>query len=318
MKKFFITIDTEGDNLWEYKIGNPVGTENARALPRFQELCDKFGFKPVYLTNYEMAQDPYYVEFAKTAQDEGRCEIGMHLHAWNNPPYFEMQVAENGLPYLIEYPEDVMREKIRVMDELLTEKFGVKPVTHRAGRWAVNQTYLNLLIDFGYKVDCSVTPRINWHTCMGMTKDSFGPDYSGESLMPAVRARNERGSIVELPVTVGLDHHFRLKRTIKNPLKFMDELKASRKGRLVWIRPNGKNLKQMLRYVSKMARSDFPYLMFMIHSSELMAGGSPTFKTAESIERLYAHLEILFEQISKSYEGETIRDYVSRPDFVCK
>jgi len=315
VKKFFITIDTEGDNLWEYKIGNPVRTENARALPRFQELCDKFGFKPVYLTNYEMAQDPYYVDFAKTAQDEGRCEVGMHLHAWNSPPLYEMPIAEKGLPYLIEYPEDVMREKIRVMDELLTEKFGVKPVTHRAGRWAINQTYLNILIEYGYKVDCSVTPRINWHTCMGMTKDSFGPDYSDESLMPAVRTKNEQGSIVELPVTVGQDHHFRLKRVINNPLKVIDELKTACKGRLVWLRPNGKNLKQMLRYVSKMAHSNFPYLMFMIHSSELMAGGSPTFKTAESIEKLYHDLETLFKEVAENYEGDTMRNYFISSDF---
>lgn len=47
MKYFIITIDTEGDNLWTYKKGNQVGVENIKYIPRFQELCNKFGFKPV-------------------------------------------------------------------------------------------------------------------------------------------------------------------------------------------------------------------------------------------------------------------------------
>jgi len=41
-KKFIITIDTEGDNLWEWKEGMPLGTENVNCLPRFQKLCNKY------------------------------------------------------------------------------------------------------------------------------------------------------------------------------------------------------------------------------------------------------------------------------------
>ena len=54
MKKFIITVDTEGDNLWGYKEGDTITTNNALYIPRFQELCENYGFKPVYLTNYEM------------------------------------------------------------------------------------------------------------------------------------------------------------------------------------------------------------------------------------------------------------------------
>lgn len=308
MKKLLITIDTEGDNLWNYSMGNSVGTLNARYLPRFQELCDKFGFKPVYLTNYEMAMDPFYVDFAKTAQNEGRCEVGMHLHAWNNPPNFAMPVAEKGLPYLIEYPKSVMEEKIKVMDSLLTEKFGVKPVSHRAGRWAMNQDYFDLLIKYGYKVDCSITPHIDWRTSVGMTKGSVGSNYENEVGTPRVISNGQGATILELPVTVGIEHSFDWK-LVRHPRKAFRELKKSIHGKIVWIRPNGKNLKQMLQYVDSLAKSDFPYAMFMIHSSELMPGGSPTFKTEESIERLYEHMLILFTEIRKNFEGETIRDF---------
>lgn len=45
-KYFIITIDTEGDNLWEWKEGTPIGTENVKYLSRFQELCSQYRFKP--------------------------------------------------------------------------------------------------------------------------------------------------------------------------------------------------------------------------------------------------------------------------------
>lgn len=35
---FLITIDTEGDNLWQNH--DRIATENTRFLPRFQALCE--------------------------------------------------------------------------------------------------------------------------------------------------------------------------------------------------------------------------------------------------------------------------------------
>ena len=90
MKKFLISIDTEGDNLWAWKTGDKITTENARFLPRFQELCEKYGFKPTYLTNHEMANDPFFVRYFKQRNLSGKCEIGMHLHAWNSPPNYDL------------------------------------------------------------------------------------------------------------------------------------------------------------------------------------------------------------------------------------
>ena len=64
-KHLIITIDTEGDNLWAWREGQPIGTENTRFLPPFQSLCEEYGMKPVYLSNYEMLQDPRFCAFAR-------------------------------------------------------------------------------------------------------------------------------------------------------------------------------------------------------------------------------------------------------------
>ena len=56
-----------------------------RIFTRFQQLCERFQFKPVWLTNYEMAIDEAYIEFAQDVIARNTGEIGMHLHAWNSP-----------------------------------------------------------------------------------------------------------------------------------------------------------------------------------------------------------------------------------------
>ena len=117
-KYFIITVDTEGDDLWNYILGSEVKTENARYIQPFQEICDKYSFKPVYLSNYEMLKSDIYVDFAKKTEAEGRCEIGLHLHAWNNPPLYDLPILYKGNPYLIEYPYDIMRQKFEVLYNL--------------------------------------------------------------------------------------------------------------------------------------------------------------------------------------------------------
>jgi len=77
----------------------------------------------------------------------------------------------------------------------------------------------------------------------------------------------------------------------------------------VWLRPNGNNLKDMLALVNDIKNSEHDYLMFMLHSSELMPGGSPTFSDNDSIENLYNHLNMLFKAISTSFAGITLKDY---------
>ena len=146
VKKFIITIDTEGDGLWDWKQGDRITTENAKYLSRFQSLCNEFGFKPVWLTNYEMINDPTYVDFIAEVERDKLGELGMHLHAWNNPPEYDIKTVQNGAPYLIEYPVEIMEAKITVLTELIKKRTGITPISHRAGRWAMNDEYFRLLI----------------------------------------------------------------------------------------------------------------------------------------------------------------------------
>lgn len=309
-KHLIITIDTEGDNLWAWREGQPIGTENTRFLPLFQSLCEEYGMKPVYLSNYEMLQDPRFCAFARGKQDRGLCEIGMHLHAWNCPPMEEALPARTdctpGAAYLIEYSERAMEEKIRFMTELITEKMGLPPVSHRAGRWATDDRYFRLLQKYGYRVDCSVTPKLDWSAHPGRSPQSRGSDYRESPDTPYAIPGT---SLMEYPVTVFEDHRVYLPDRL-TPKNLARALVHAKRGNLLWLRPNGNNLKECLGVLERGAREENrDYVMFMLHSSELMPGGSPTFRDEPAIRNLYRELKAIFACAPRlGYRGATFRE----------
>lgn len=310
---FLITIDTEGDNLWSRP--QHITTRNSAFLPRFQDLCEKYSFKPTYLTNYEMAMDGNFVQFARSLISQGKAEVGMHLHAWNTPPSRSLTSEDYSFhPYLIEYPETDMRLKIEYLTNVLEEIFSKKMVSHRAGRWAFDSRYANILIEFGYKVDCSVTPGISWVSTKGNPTGIGGTDYRNFPDTQYVIDLNDisrpgHSGLLELPVTI-MDPLGPRYAAFLTSIRGVRRLVNRKWPAKAWLRPNGSNLNSMISIVNKAAEQNRPYIEFMLHSSEFMPGGSPNFPDKASIEKLYFDLDKLFLAIAKNnYQSLTLEMY---------
>lgn len=308
---FLITLDTEGDNLWRNRSGK-VTTHNVRFLPRFQALCEKYAFKPTWLTNYEMASDPAYVEFGRDMLARGQGEIGMHLHAWYSPPEYALTDDEwRYQPYLIEYPENVLRDKVAFMTDLLENAFQRKMTSHRAGRWAFNEVYARALIDQGYLVDCSVTPRVSWRNAQGAPQGQGGTDYShfpdrAYFLDEQDISRPGDSPLLELPMSI----QYRYGAFTNQLKKVWNGIRGRQRGPSVnWLRPVGGNLAQMKQVAEQTLAQGNDYVEFMLHSSEFMPDGSPTFKTEADIERLYDDLEGLFSWLATRTQGMTLTEF---------
>ncbi|WP_130832720.1 polysaccharide deacetylase family protein [[Erwinia] mediterraneensis] len=307
---FLITIDTEGDNLWRNH--RSITTHNTRYLPRFQSLCEKYGFKPTWLTNYEMASDPAYVEFARDVIARGQGEVGMHLHAWNSPP--EKPLTDDDWrwqPYLIEYPDEVLREKVRFMTDLLEERFQTKMLSHRAGRWAFDERYAEILVELGYQVDCSVTPKVNWQYNRGAPQGQGGTNYmdfpdSAYFLDLKDISRAGHSPLLEVPMSI----QFKYSPLMRQVKQIVYRLRGKQRSPAVhWLRPSGGNLTAMKRVVEMSQQAGHPYVEFMLHSSEFMPDGSPTFKNESDIERLYEDLEQLFSWLAPRFKGQTLAEF---------
>lgn len=298
MKHFIITVDTEGDNQWAWKPGMPITTRNAQYVERFQRLCERYGFPPVYLTNYEMILDDEFAAYLSQKCASGNCEIGMHIHAWNSPPDYELSNKFGGNPFITEYPDEIMKEKLTFLRKLIAEKTGVVPVSFRSGRWATNDKLFELLNEIGILVDCSITPGISNYTDKGFSVE-HGNNYVKEPL----EIRRIIGNLIEVPMTT---HRVRtmsgssIKNRTRNVLL----------GKDLWMRPAVNSAEEMLKLIKVVEKQGIPYLEFMIHSTELMPGGSPYTKDQMQVERFYERMEKVFETVTKSgYQGIILRDY---------
>jgi hypothetical protein len=316
--RFVITIDTEGDNIWQRQ--SPVTTENVRFLPRFQQLCEKHSLKVTYLVNYEMAIDPRLQEFGKQILQDQTGEIGLHIHPWNSPP---LSLSKNGTnvphSYLYEYPEEIIFAKLQFMTDLLSSTFSVRPVSHRAGKWGFDARIARALMKLDYLVDCSITPGVSWKKYKGNPDGNGGPDYYEFSLKPYFLSpediRHEGlSTLLEVPVTIQPLYDSGLEKVYKPVRKYFAGkfFRAFFGLPYAWMRPTGKNLNALLSTIDWACRERMPVIQFVLHSSELMPAGSPNFSTADHIEKLYEDLEILFSYVRKmNLPGTTLAEYRS-------
>jgi hypothetical protein len=307
---FIITIDTEEDNAWARR--DQATTENAKYLPRFPALCERFGFKPTYLTTNQMAEDPAFAEMASDALRRGTAEVGLHLHAWECPPHRPITDRDAQMhPYLKDFPVQVIREKIGYLTELLESRFGTKMRSHRSGRWALDSIVVRVLLEFGYWVDCSVTPGVSWADASG-APGHWGSDYTGfpeDAYFMDLDDISRPGDspMLEVPMTIHSSwFHRNLPWTYNGmPGRALRRVMPD----VAWLRPNGRNLDEMLKIVDRSLRRQRSYTEFMLHSSEFMPGCSPTFRDEASIERLFEHLEALFAAIARHYRGRTLSEF---------
>jgi hypothetical protein len=309
---FLITIDTEGDDLWSRP--QDITTRNTAYLPRFQHLCEEFGFKPTWLVNYEMAMDPDFIRFGRQLVRSGRAEIGMHLHAWNSPPL--VPLTDNDLfhqPFLIEYPHDVMAAKIDFMTRLLSDRFECPMLSHRAGRWALDNAYARLLAQQGYLVDCSVSPGVSWQQTKGDPQGWGGADYRQFPSLPYIMdldhiERAGQSSLLELPVSVMRSPLHRI-MPLAHHLPGLRRWAWQQQPDHIWLYPDGHNLAHMTCLVNEALLTHRPCIELVLHSSELMPMGGPGARTEACIDHLYDDLSQLFTLIARAFVGMTLAEF---------
>jgi hypothetical protein len=171
-------------------------------------------------------------------------------------------------------------------------------------------------MEHGYAVDCSVTPHVSWQGHAGAPGGAGGTDYRDFPEEPYLIPRRHPGgtgtaALLEVPVTIreredALSRWLEGRTAERNPVRrAVNRLRPFR----AWLRPNGWNRRSMLWLVERVAKERAPYAEFMLHSSEFMPGGSPTFPDERSIENLYRDLECLFAAVRGRFVGATLAEF---------
>ncbi|MDH2424132.1 deacetylase [Sphaerisporangium sp. TRM90804] len=313
---FIVTVDVEADDAWSPS--PEIRTENAAHLPRFHKLCERHGLRPTYLVDWTMARSPVFQRFGRSVLERGTGEIGMHLHAWTTPPLVPLTGDDHRhKPFLLEYPEQVVAAKVETASAILREVFGVSPVSHRAGRWMLDETYARVLVEQGYLADCSVTPHVSWSHDRGAPGGPGPRDYSRFPGRPYFLDLGDIGRegdspLLEVPMTI-VPRRYGLLAGVARELCARTGPTRRVARRLLpataWMRPNGRNRDDMLRLARRALARRHDHVEFMLHSSELMPGGSPYFRTRRGVDRLYADLETVFRFVSSRFTGRTLAEF---------
>jgi hypothetical protein len=315
-----ITIDTEADNQWDYH--EVVTTENLDYVPRFQALCERYGLCPTYLCTFEVVESSRFEALLRPYQERGTAEIGAHLHPWTNPPFGPAARAGIDKDAYPAYPSELTPEDFRAKLKTLTDRIAVRagraPTSYRAGRWGFAAAHVPVLVRLGYVVDCSVTPHVSWANHAGRREG--GPDFRIAPVMPYFLdpddvCRAGESPLLEVPVTIVLPSAAMRQSACLREV-FLRH-RGTRVGRAFdrvfhlnpwWFRPYPHMSTERLLKVYRVARAQgLPALEMMLHSSELMPGGSGYNPTEVSIEQLYARLERVFARLARdSCRGVTL------------
>lgn len=264
--KLVISIDVEEEGLFTGRYpSTAAGVRNVQELRRLDFVHGEFGLPLTLLATHAVAADAAAAAVLADRAARHGAEIGAHLHPWNTPP---LEPAAGGLP--------------SKLDELLAtirRTTGAAVRSFRMGRFEFESALLELLPPRGLVADSSIVPlRFTGrepilHFLAGSDPFPIGPDLT-------------EVPITMVPLTPALP---RLAASIASRLPG-----PARRGLLTGFRyvaaagihPAWFSLATMRHAARRHRDRGGNVLHLFLHSSDLMAGGSPAAPTIAATDRL--------------------------------
>ncbi|VAW74822.1 hypothetical protein MNBD_GAMMA15-1143 [hydrothermal vent metagenome] len=311
--KFIITIDVEADNLWDKSAADKVTCKNISALRKFCDLSYRYGFPTTLLVSYEVFDDPANSALLKDLENEGKCEIGAHLHPWLTPPVYPYDSTYKSYPSDLSY--DDLYAKLACLTEKIEKSVQIKPLSYRSGRWGFNQVNAEVLSRLGYLVDCSVTPYVDWT----QNKGGMGPGSDYFHLEPhPFFIETEGGALLEVPVTIHLRNRWLYSIPfIQRMMHSMNRTSLGKNAakamglRQQWLRPMFEHQFPTYKNIyEKSCQMQLPVIEMMFHSSELMAETNNRFTDDAKVNNVFQSFELFFSFLKDHHvTGETLTSY---------
>ncbi len=295
MRTFCVTIDTEPDCDVHWRRSQPLTFDSVIfGIPQIlRPLWDRFNVKPVYFVTSEVVENKICCRILKDEIDRG-AEIGAHLHSEYIEPKRKHPSSAGTICYefpCLAYDTDVESAKIKNLTDLIEKNLGRRPVSYRAARYGADLDTIKILANFGYKVDSSATPRINW-------KNQGGPDHSLAPDQPYFISDTDfyspgDGPVLEVPITIsGKRFPF-----------FSGKWMFYR-----WLRPTHMTAFEMKLLVAKFTKAyQQPVLNMMFHSMEVLPGKTPFVRTKFGQKMYLSRLTSILKHIVKTgFQSRTL------------
>ncbi|MVZ96741.1 WalW protein [Sphingorhabdus sp. IMCC26285] len=289
--RFILTVDTEEEFDWNGPFSRQgYGTEHLKAVPKFQDLCDRFGIKPCYMVDYPIMEDAFGVDMLSGFVHAGRAEIGVQLHPWVNPPFDEMLSPANS--YACNLPPDLERAKLTNLYNRIVGRTGIKPDSYRAGRYGAGAATADILVDLGISIDSSVRARFDY-------SEQGGPNYTHHPVHPYWI---QKGALLELPLTTIFAGAMRSAGNVVYGEWFGSHAARSVLARSSMIErialtPEGIPLEKAIEGIDLALQEGVSIINLSFHSPSLAAGCTPYVRTQEHLDDLYDWFIHVFQHL---------------------
>jgi glycosyltransferase involved in cell wall biosynthesis len=297
--RLIFTVDTEEQFNWsgfspdEHKVCDPDH------IDRLQKVCEAFGVKPLYFITYPLLTDARSAGYFRMLAEDGRADLGIHLHQWNTPPIGGY--AGEYYSWQSNLPPAIHAAKLGAIVDAFERAFGYRPIAHRAGRYGVSPLAYRALAGIGVTFDFS--PSVSFDFSAG-----GGPDFSTMSNDPFA-AETDQGAIEVTPVCGALalrggslflkqrgapgltEDRRRFPRRLTAPFRLSCEQAR---------------FHELVALTKSLERAGTPVLTFSLHSTTMTAGAN---NYAPDEAAVSAHLDLTrryLEFFTKDYGGEAI------------
>ncbi|MCZ6678858.1 MAG: polysaccharide deacetylase family protein [Candidatus Poribacteria bacterium] len=317
---FLITcVDVEEEFNWNAPFSrHGYTTVSLRSIGVAKRIFDKFHIRPIYFVDYPVAKNDPSVAILSDILNAGEGEIGAQLHPWVNPPFDEDLTVRNSYPGNL--PPWLEGAKLRLLTEIIQERFGIRPTVYKAGRYGVGENTKGMLAENGYRIDMSVRSHCD-------LSDDDGPDFRRITPSP-YWFQHDQHRILELPLTCGYFGRLgrwglKLQRTIDHPaarrfhvlgiLSYLGLLNRAT------ITPEGIPLREAKAVTKALHARGLKVFILAFHSPSLEPGNTPYVRNHLDLARLVEWLEEFLYFFSTDMAGQFVTpqeflDLVSRDE----
>jgi hypothetical protein len=284
-----VVVDTEEEFAWERPFDRAnVDTTSIADQPLMHErVFDKFGIVPTYMCDWPVATTASSAATLRRLMEEGRCEIGTHLHPWVSPPHVEQVSAFNS--YAGNLPRELEYEKLSRLTAAVADSFGRAPLAFKAGRYGLGPHTAESIASLGYAIDASVVPYTSF------TYDG-GPDFTGHDEHP-YWFQSGGHELLEVPVTtgyagwlsaVGGQLYSLAQRPLAQSARMGGILARSRALERIRLSPEVASGDEMRRLTASLLRRGCQVFSLTYHSPSMAAGHTPYVRSEADLERFIA------------------------------
>ena len=306
-RRFVLTVDAEEEFDWSAPIDrHQHSIDTIPYLRKFQQFCEGFGVSPIYLVDYPIASSKLAGEVLGDALRAQRCEIGVQLHPWVNPPHEEEVTQFNS--FAGNLPAELERAKFFTLRAAIEKTFGQAPQIYRAGRYGTGPNTAAILTEGGIAIDTSVRARFDYSS-------NGGPNYRDHPLHPYWI--NHIGGLMELPLSTAFCGPLRpiaswLYPRLWRAPRLRGALAHARLLDRIPLTPEGVTAAEALRGIDAAIAEDLPVLVFSFHSPSLAPGHTPYVRTAEDLDAFYDWWRQVFERLaSRNVRPASVRDIIA-------